>query len=316
MSVNPEPTTGTKRPAADPAESSKTKRSKYADQRKNLGASFGTRKAQKVQANRESNIIDTSNLGSVMDSLVESINEKAKTVPTRESVQAKQDEMRPVPKYHLEAENPQDIYRLEDIILPNELEAMKSQISSLKKTTDEASRKILLGYRNSTYLNNRLRRTFDVEDGKKPDSTRLRVIYFASLLLSLYINRRQVGDREKLSAKLNNPPSVLLESLVGRFADQNKVDDRNADRILTHLFVLGLHLDNFATELRTLQEDLQLRPPQIAMLYKELGCTVAPLTETQRTAAGLTKSEAKSLKRAVLKAPLIFPPPKRGPAKK
>lgn len=315
-SSSPEPSTGDKRPAEDVVESSKIKQSKYAEQRKNLGASFGTRKAQKVQANRESNVIDTSNLGSVMNSLVESINEGAKSVPSKELVQAKQDELRPIPKYNIDAESPDEIYRLDDLIAASEIEAMKSQITAIKKAEDDRSRITMLACRNSAYLNERLRRTFNIEDGRKPDTKRIRIIYFASLLMALYINRRAIGDREKITAKLNNPPSALLESVLSRFSERNVIDNRNTDRLLNHLFVLGLYLDNFATELRTLQEDLQLRPPQIATLYKELGCTVAPLTEVQRTAAGLTKGEAKSLKRAVLKVPLTFPPPKRGPAKR
>lgn len=316
MSESPEPSIGEKRSADEAAESSKLKQLKYAEQRKTLGSSFGTRKAQKVQANRESNVIDTSNLGGVMDSLVASINEKAKSVPSKETVQAKQDDLRPIPKYNLSAERPEDIYELKSLITQSEHDAMKPFVSAVKKTEDDRSRITMLACRNSAYLNERLRRSFNVEEGKKVDSKRLRIIYYASLLLSLYLNRRLVSDREKLVLKLNNPPSDLLDSILAKFSENNVIDNRNTDRLLSHLFVLGLHLDNFASELKIIQEDLQLRPPQIATLYKELGCSVAPLTETQRIAAGLTKSEAKSLKRAVLKVPLTFPPPKRGPAKR
>lgn len=311
-----ESVTGEKRAADEPAESAKIKQTKYVEQRKSLGASFGTRKAQKVQANRESNIIDTSNIGNVMNSLVESINQGAQTVPTKEAVQAKQDEMRPIPVYHLDAESPEEVYKYHDLILPAEIDAMKPQISALKKTTDDRGRTTLLGCRNSTYLKEALRRTFNVEEGKKPDSKRLRIIYYASLLMGVYNNRRIISDREKLMTRLNNPSTTLIDSILSRFSERNIIDNRNTDRLLTHLFVLGLYLDNFASELKLMQEDLQLRPPQIATLYKELGCTVSPLTETQRAMAGLSKSEAKSVKRAVLKVPLTFPPPKRGPAKR
>ena len=303
---------GEKRPAEEPLEAGNKKLSKIAEQKRTLGATFGTRKARKRQANRDSNVIDTSNLDNIMYSLVESINENAKAVPDQALIDAKQEELRPVPKYNLHAETPAEVYKLENIILPENHEAMKSHISALKKATDNSSRIDMLAVRRSNYLNDRLLRLYDVSDGQKFDSSRARIIYFASVLMGFYLNRRGLADREKLALRLGNPPSVLLDSVMARFSENNAVDNRNADKLLTHLFVLGLHLDNFASDLKALQEDLQLRPPQIASLYKELGCTVGPITEAQRLALALPKSETKALRRAVLKVPLTFPPPKRG----
>ena len=309
------PPPSNKRPADEPAESAKLKQSKYLEQRKALGSSFGTRKAQKIQATRDSNIIDTSNLTGVMDSLVSLINAGAQTVPTQELIQAKQEELRPVPKYDLAAETPSEIYKLDDVITSSDKEATRSIVSAMKNS-DAAGCVSQLAHRRSTYLNQHIHRIMDVKEGEKVDSKSLRIIYFASVLIGLYNNRRSCDNREKLTQRLNNCPSTLLDSLLTRFTNRGVMDNRNADRLLNHFLVLSLHLDNFAVDMKQVQEDLQLRPPQIAQLYKELGCTVSPLTESQRLARNLTKHEAKSLKRAVLKVPLTFPPPKRGGPKR
>ncbi|ORY87875.1 RNA polymerase I associated factor, A49-like protein [Protomyces lactucae-debilis] len=314
-----EPQTGDKRSAeASPeqevnaGEPAQKKQNVYAAARKSLGSAFGTRKAQNIQRTRESNVIDTTHLGGVMSHLVARVNAEAESVPSKESIQAKQDALRPVPPYNLAADAVEDVYPLTSLILPAESEAMKQVISVLKKSTEETSRTSLLPYRRSRYVNSRLQRTFDVPEGEKVDSKRLRLIYMASLLMGLYHNKRWASDKEKLSEKLNGPPPALLESIVARFTQNGSIDNRGSDRLLTHLFALALFLDYFSTELKTLQEDLSLRPPQIATLFKEMGCTVAPITETQRLVSGLTKSEARSVKRAVLKTPLTFPAPKRG----
>lgn len=310
--TNTSEVTGEKRPAEDDMESYKLKQAKYYEAKKELGNSFGTRKAQKQQTVRDSNIINTSNIRSIMGSIVVGINETAHSVPSKADMKAKQDAMRPIPTYHLDADTPQDAYRLQELILPAEIESMKPQISLLKKAQDEKSQWTPLACRRSTYVSRQLQRVFNVSEGQKPDSKRLRIIYFLSLLIGFYKHRMLVKDKGKLSIKLFNPPSDLLTSLISRFSERDVVDLRNADRILTHIFVLGLHLDNFSSEIKAIQEDLELRPPQIVTLYKELGCTVSPLTETQRLAANLTKAQAKSLKCAVLKTPLKLPDVKRG----
>lgn len=313
MAGSVEPQTGDKRASdATTADSPAKKQSRYADARKSLGSSFGTRKAQNIQRNRESNVIDTTHLGGIVSHLVARVNADAATMPSKADVQAKQDALRPVPPYNLEAQVPEDAYPLTSIILPAENEAMKQAVSVLKKSPEETSRASLLPYRRSRYLNSRLQRTFDVPEGQKVDSKRLRLIYMASLLMGLYHCKRHIGDRDKLAERLNGPPPALLDSVVGRFSVNGTIDNRGSDRLLTHLFALALFLDHFSSELSALQEDLSLRPPQIATLFKEMGCIVSPITETQRLTIGLTKAEARHVKRAVLKVPLQFPAPKRG----
>lgn len=324
----------------------------YASAKRDLGEAFGTKKAQKIQRSRESNVVDTSGLGSVLGSLVEDINAASAAMPSAAEVKAKQDSMRPVPPHDLTAETPDKAYPIAGIMLPHEIDAIKAHCEQIRKATatapvpapapDDAedgpgvaasgaavggggggvsvdrARLQLLATGSSRYLSSKLRQAFSQPGQKKPEKLRIRTIYYASCLAALYLHRRSVGDREKLAMKLRSPPAALLDSLLARFAAGGKVvDARDETRLLTHLFVLCLHLDGFALEPRLLQEDLGLRPPAVATLLKELGCTLQPITETQRVQRGLSKAEARQIKRAVLRAPLVFPEIKRGgPPKK
>lgn len=283
----------------------------YIAAKKSLGASFGTRKAQNVMKNRNSNIIDTTNLIGVSNILVDNIMEDSKNVPTAENVQSRQDQLRPVPKYHIEAESPDCVYLLEDVISPEEMEAI--YVKPFLKAGDENTRLSLLPSKSCSYLNVRLSRVLAAE---RPESRRIKIIYYASLLVTLVQNLRLLRNKDKLAEKLNHPPSIILDSILSKFTSKGSIDKQNMERLLAWIFVLALHLDNFSVDVKVLQDDLSLPSARVNTLFKELGCTVSDISETQRVALGLNAKEAKGRKRAVLKVPLQFPAPKRGPNRK
>ena len=292
----------------------------YQTARKDLGEAFGTKKAQKLQRSRDSNRVDTSGLNTVLDSLVSEINTNAANGPSRAAIQEKQESMRPIPPHDVTAESPELAYPIGGIMLKQEVDAIRPHCSQLKKSasgsgSDDKAKLQMLATGSSRYLASKLRQACSQE---KVDGKRIRIIYYASVLAGLFIHRRGISDRDRLLEKLRSPPTALVESLLARFVPNGKtMDSRDEHRLLTHLFALALHLDGFATEPRQLQEDLGLRPPVVATLFKEMGCQMQPLTETQRVQRGLSKIEARQVKRAVLKVPLIFPEIKRGgPPKK
>ncbi|BFZ52987.1 DNA-directed RNA polymerase I subunit rpa49 [Savitreella phatthalungensis] len=287
----------------------------YADAKKDLGDAFGTKKAQKLQRSRESNLVSTNGIGSVMSTLMEDINAGSALVPGKEEVIAKQEEMRPIPPHDKQTDVLALAYPLEGVIQRNEMDALKQYCESFKKIEDDKNRLQALACSQSRYINHRMRRVFDeaeTDPKRKVDTKRLRIIYYASVLLGIFLNRRLVGTREKLSEKLRNPPGALLDSLILRFAPAGRIDSRGNSRILTHLFVLALHLDGFSCEIKELQEDLGMRPPEVVTLWRELGCQIQPLSDAERQRKKLSRAEAKHHRRAVLRTPLVFPQIKRG----
>ena len=56
-----------------------------------------------------------------------------------------------------------------------------------------------------------------------------------------------------------------------------------------------------------IREDLKLEGTGVQKYFKELGCTVDVLNDTERGKLKITKAEATSHRRARLKLPLVFP---------
>ena len=55
---------------------------------------------------------------------------------------------------------------------------------------------------------------------------------------------------------------------------------------------------------------------RITTMFQGLGCKVEILTPEQREKKGMSITEARSNKRAILKAPVVFPRPKTGPVRR
>jgi DNA-directed RNA polymerase I subunit RPA49 len=51
-------------------------------------------------------------------------------------------------------------------------------------------------------------------------------------------------------------------------------------------------------------------------MFQGLGCKVEILTPEQREKKGISIAEARNNKRAILKAPVVFPRPKTGPVRR
>ena len=105
--------------------------------------------------------------------------------------------------------------------------------------------------------------------------------FYASLLLGVYENRR-VKDKQSLMTRLQNIPSeILVDGILDRFAisratkfgkSKDKsftIDPYHEDKLLTYLFILLLHINNFTVELVPLSKDLKLKI-QDWLVYLEL----------------------------------------------
>jgi hypothetical protein len=127
-------------------------------------------------------------------------------------------------------------------------------------------------------------------------------------------------------------------------------------KLWSYMFVLCLMVDNYSSDINELAKDLNMppakyvSPPRVSLisllllflflprsreaafadssltlgvcagrvttLFKGLGCSTDILSTKEREAAGITMVQAKSAKKAVLKTPLVFKDPSRGPAKR
>jgi len=152
-----------------------------------------------------------------------------------------------------------------------------------------------------------------------PDYRRLRIIFYAALLMAFFKNHRMTSKKNALKAALGPIPNPLLEGLLSRYTEDQLTSTQEdakkravctgkcQDKIVCYLFVLCLMLDNFILDITLMAQDLQIKPPKATELFKTIGCKIIPLPESEREKRGITKSEAKQIKLARLKCPPEFP---------
>ncbi|GAO50087.1 Rpa49 subunit specific to nuclear RNA polymerase I [Saitoella complicata NRRL Y-17804] len=288
-------------------------RQQYREARNALGEAFGTKKAKQAIKSQDANKVEASTLDNVADAIVSDVKAATKNMPTKEDMKREQEEDRPIPTPNVESETPAGVYPLDTVISPAELSIINVKpFLAPDLATDKKKREGLLPYRQSTYVTDRLTKILS-SNAEKKDTHRLKLLYYASLLMAFYVNHRVAGKKDILSTKLGSPPQILVDGFISRYTEQPGGDARpvvtakRLDKVLCYLFVVCLHLDNFSVDMNMLAADLSLKAARTQELFRTLGCKVMGCTETQRVALNISKAEARNYKRAVLKCPPEFP---------
>ncbi|CAI4735195.1 BDM_1a_G0045170.mRNA.1.CDS.1 [Saccharomyces cerevisiae] len=277
-----------------------------------LGEAFGTKKAKKAIADLERNRIDSDKLTDSAIDIVDSVRTASKDLPTRAQLDEITSNDRPTPLANIDATDVEQIYPIESIIPKKELQFIR--LSSILKEADKEKKLELFPYQNnSKYV------------AKKLDSlthpsqmTKLQLLYYLSLLLGVYENRR-VNNKTKLLERLNSPPEILVDGILSRFTvikpgqfgrskDRSYfIDPQNEDKILCYILAIIMHLDNFIVEITPLAHELNLKPSKVVSLFRVLGAIVKGATVAQAEAFGIPKSTAASYKIATMKVPFKLP---------
>lgn len=275
-----------------------------------LGEAFGTKKAKKAIADMERNRIDSDKLvGSALD-IVDTVRAASKALPSREEMRETVSNDRPAPVANVDATDVELIYPIENIIPKYEMSFIR--VSHILKET-ELDKKLESFPFVSKYI------TKKVTLFTKPSQTiKLQLLYYLSLLLGVYHNRR-IHNKVKLMEKLNSPPETLVDGILDRFAvlktgqfgrgkDRSYlIDPYHEDMLLCYMFTIILHLDNFIVEIPPLAQELGLKPSRVVSLFRTLGAIVKGATVSQAEAIGIPKSSAPTYKIATLKVPFKLP---------
>lgn len=277
-----------------------------------LGEAFGTKKAKKAIADLERNRIDADKLTESAIDIVSSVNETTKVLPSREELsETVSNDNRPTPLADLDATDVEQIYPINNIIPKREWNFIR--VGPIMKEKDIDQKIELLPYKNSKYLTKKLALFED-----STQMTKLQLLYYLSLLMGVYENRRS-NNKAKLSEKLNFPPEILLDGILERFTvlrsgqmGRSKdrsffIDPQHEDKLLCYILVIVLHLDNFIVEISPLAQELNLKPSKIVNLFRIIGAIVKGATVAQAEAFGIPKSAASTYKIATLKTPFKLP---------
>ncbi|EGV63192.1 DNA-directed RNA polymerase I subunit rpa49 [Yamadazyma tenuis] len=277
-------------------------------QRTALGEAFGTKKAKSAISNLERNRIDSDKLQDVELDIVDSVRESTQALPTKVQMDQDSSELRPTPRINMEATSSDDIYPVENIIPSPDWDAIR--INSILDAPTTDSKLELLPFSSSDYI----RHHIDAED-----QTKLKFIYYLSILLGIYHNRRS-RDKATLLTKFKTQPSEMLIDTIlktftvsksGKFGKSKDksffIDPHNEDKLLCYILAIIFHVNNFLIELQPLAYELNLKPNKLVNLCRIMGANVKPPTVGQAEALSIPKALMATSKLASLKAPVRLP---------
>jgi DNA-directed RNA polymerase I subunit RPA49 len=280
-------------------------------QRNALGEAFGTKKARKAISDLEKNRIDAEKLVDAQADIIDTVKTSTETLPTREQLTETVLNDRPTPVADVDARTVEDIYPVYNIIPKRELQFIRA--GPILKEADAKKRLEYMPYQESTFIQAQLATIKDESQLQK-----LQLIYYASLLIGVYQNRR-ISNKSTLSSQLNNPPELLMDGILERFAiarpgqfGRSKdrgftIDPHHEDKLLCYLLTTIFHINGFLIEVSPLAQELSLKPSRLVGLFKALGAVVKSATVAEAVALGIPKAAAASYKIASMKVPFKMP---------
>ncbi|CAH6718535.1 DNA-directed RNA polymerase I subunit Rpa49p [[Candida] jaroonii] len=278
------------------------------EQRNNLGETFGTKKAKSAITNLARNRIDSEKLTDVELDIVDSVKSSTSDLPTRQQMDKQTTDLRPIPHINMGATRSEDIYALH-ALLPK-AEWLNIRVTSIFTEESSEEKLKMLPFDKSPFLANHI----DTKDEDK-----LKVIYFCSILLGLYHNRR-IRDKFQLVSKFNHtlPDSIinyLLETFTiskatkfGKAKDKSfLIDPQNEDKLVIYIIATMFHINNFLINLQPLGFELNLKTTKLVNLIRIMGGIVKTPGQGEAEALDIPKSLINNSKVATLKAPVKLP---------
>ena len=257
-------------------------------------------------------------------------------------------ENKPLPRPNLEATTSDAVYPLTSLVFPSP-EALKSiDVEDWQKAASEKSdiqtRSRFVASRVDPYAY----ATLNPVEANSPEHLaalqRLRLLRYLLILIELsYSMSAKLGMRsgkkvppaQKLHASLSDPkpPLKIVEGIRRRFVPATDHTMRSFETQLLHtnICALTLHLPSrktmvnpalhYCTEPSEIRDDLGVDDRTVRQYFRELGCRIDSLTETDAVAFGIKKRKKKDLEAAgdalqaraqevriaKLRMPLVFP---------
>lgn len=290
----------------------KSRGSRHVEQRLALGQEFGTKKAKAAIVSLARNRIDLDRLQDQEMDIVDNVKELTADLPSVQLIQEASAENSVIPPVNVDATNVEDIYAVDGIVPPNELSSIR--VGPFLEESDPKARLELMPYAKSAFVAKHLDKF--VHNSNEP---KLQMLYYASLLMGVYHNRRCKDKASLMEALGNKPAEFLVDGILKRFTahkrgDMGKAKDRSfffdthhEDKLFCHLLALMFHIEGFFLELTPLSKELNLKPSKITTLLRALGAKIRPATVGMAEALGIPKKDASTYKIAELKVP--FTPP-------
>ncbi|KAI8052538.1 RNA polymerase I associated factor, A49-like protein [Syncephalis plumigaleata] len=285
----------------------------YMAARNHLQETFGNKKQKAAVRARERNQVDVSQLEHVAGVIRETITERSTDIPDREDIMELQNESRPVPPFDLNAQRPEDIYPLKDVVSNAELNAVPlSKILNGAKTEQDYIK--WLPFTASAYINERLPLAVQAKNQQQ-----IRLLYYLACMFQFM---RAIGPSaitlDTAKDKCASVPPSIVASLLTKFAENTQRENKKTGqtfyqktdyakhRLICYALVICLHLDQFTVLDLVLAHDFSMPRTKMDNYLRAIGCQIRPLTPAERERTGLPAAEASNARKAMLCVPLKF----------
>ncbi|CAG8481748.1 8106_t:CDS:2 [Ambispora leptoticha] len=289
----------------------------YQEAKADLGRTFGSKKTIQRINDDEKNAVHVDMVAnSTQNSIMQNIEDKLKTLPTMEQIQSEIQANRNIPPYNMQATEPANVYKLEDIVTINELNSTCLKRILDATTLEEALQ--ALPYNSSKYITSHLSEYWKFKFDQQTQR-QMQILIYISYLMNFSSHQKNIERRAVVASGLYNPPSVIIDNLYKRYTE-TVIRKKNAlqkmtpvlqNKLYCYMFVLCLMLDNYVLDPAILANDLCISKIKVTDLLKSLGCRVDKLTKEERESGGFTAGQAKAMRKAKLQAPPVFPEKKR-----
>lgn len=289
----------------------------YSEKMDSLTAAFGSSKKRKAMQTKIKNRIDTDTLEKAVNTAVEDSKAVIESFSTpqqdgEESMGINQDSLEqysilPVPNKN--AESPSDVYDLHETlsISKEELDKFTEELATkFSIATDEAVKK---WKETALYPEYVLEELTILEATTRPHKYKMRkakLLAYLNYLLALYrLKSAQLRTKSPLSS--SEVPHVAINRLFDMYTvcsstnaqakSMRTMPRRLKDKLTCHILILALHINDFTTNLQSLQKDLKLPLQKLSDYFQALGCYV-------RSQVSTVKGKKLVCKIAQLKLPL------------
>lgn len=254
----------------------------FSAQRAALGATFGTKKAQRQLNAQERNKLHSESYGtgvasaSLQSLLQSSIAASSSTLPTSVDVEHAANLSRPtIPPPNFDATKPDQVYSMSDIISPSELATI--DLGPLLSAATFKDLNALLPFRRSKYIGTHLRRLIPsrssveggIPDPSKKDREKLKLLVHLSQLFAFRQattgGRDSALERTKLQEKVPGASPIVVQALLERYTESQRMGNGEERRKMTgatelkllgYLMCVALKIDGWSTDVGVIAGDL------------------------------------------------------------
>lgn len=298
------------------AEGASPSKADYRTNFEQLVTSFGSEKAKRVHAAHERNKVESSALEGALATAVTHV----QTEVEKAGVSQPQQNSGLIPAHNPAAEVPQDVYNLHDVVSLEEIRILKKTGKVFTKATVDDIASWRADERYPEYV---LQHLSSLPTREPHRSLRAALLLYASFLIEMHRMNPRLFEKRGPKFVGEEPPPGVKDQLLMKFAERKGAEEghqssyvlssRMKDKILSHLFVLVLIIDDFVVDCATLQQDLKLTTSKVMDHFRALGCSVTKSAVKRK--AGDDGIPLPSSCTANLKIPLSFPKLKKGPRK-